>query len=113
MVEQPTEPICVYRAGNLQEAQLVVNLLENEGITARIASSAVETLAGEVPFQLAVCPIWVHQHQAELAQSIIEEHREEIKKPPRIELFCYHCGAELSQPVEKCPDCSSALQWEA
>ena len=71
------EPVQVYEAANSIEAAMVLQKLDEAGIEARIASRAVESLAGEVPFQLAVVPIWVDRSDAERARQVIN------KLPPR------------------------------
>ena len=107
-----TKPVCIYNAANVQEAHLVVNLLTGEGLSARVASNAVETLAGEVPFQKAVCPVWVPEEEAAKAAAVLEKHQAELQKPPRVGLFCYHCGIELAAPESSCPSCHEELDWD-
>ncbi len=68
-------PVQVYAAKNSIEATLLVQLLAEEGISARIASNAVEAVAGEVPWQLATVPIWVKSADAERAQAVIRERK--------------------------------------
>ena len=105
-----SEPVCVYRAANLQEAHLVLDLLTASGIAARIASSAVEPLAGEVPFQLLACPIWAPASQREQAKRVLAEHEQTAEKLEAM-LYCYHCGEALDSQAAVCPQCNSTLDW--
>lgn len=107
-----TEPVCVYRAANLQEAHLVLDLLTAEGVAARIASSAVEPLAGEVPFQLLACPIWAPKSQQASAKKILAEHEQTAGKLGAM-LYCYHCGEALEAQKTVCPHCETELDWSA
>ena len=55
----PDEPVKVYDAWNSFQAHFLCNLLADAGLSARVASDAVETVRGRVPFQKVTCPVWV------------------------------------------------------
>lgn len=68
-------PVSIYAAANSIEASLIVQLLDAEGIEARIASNALEMVAGEVPFQLVSIPVWVHAADQQRALEVIRDHQ--------------------------------------
>ncbi len=67
------EPVQIYEARNSLEASLVVQRLGDAGIEARVESSAIESVVGEVPFQLAGVPIWVDRADVERAQEVVRD----------------------------------------
>lgn len=109
-------PITVYRAWNSQQAQLLLDLFEEEGIEARVASSAIETMAGKVPYQLATCPVLVHQFDAERASAISEQFDQLMggrssAAATSMESICYHCGDAVAATPAHCPSCGQELDW--
>lgn len=111
-------PITVYRAWNSQQAQLLLDLFEEEGIEARVASSAIETMAGKVPYQMATCPVLVHQFDAERARAIAEQFDQLMggrssAVAPSMESICYHCGDAVAADSAHCPSCGLELDWTA
>lgn len=68
-------PVSIYAAENSIEATLIVQLLAEAGIEARIASNALEAVAGEVPYQLISVPIWVHGVDSQRALAVIQDHQ--------------------------------------
>ena len=74
-------PVSIYAAENSIEATLIVQLLAEAGIEARIACNALEAVAGEVPYQLISVPIWVHRVDRQRAVEVVREHQSQL---PRI-----------------------------
>ncbi len=108
------DPVQVYEAGNSTEAHLMVQMLADLGVQARVASSAVENVVGEVPFQRAVCPIWVHPNESERAREAILAFLANRSDDDSAEaIFCYHCGAPLNERLERCPHCQASLDWSS
>ena len=112
----PKEPVKVYDAWNSQQAQFLCQLLADAGISARVASDAVETLSGKVPFQKATCPIWVAASDAERARSILvdddkrlQDHDAPQTQPKKT--YCYHCGDAVQSGQSPCPHCGCDLNW--
>ena len=68
-------PVSIYAAENSIEATLIVQLLAEAGIEARIACNALEAVAGEVPYQLISVPIWVHGVDSQRALAVIQDHQ--------------------------------------
>ncbi len=122
----PTDdPVEVYSARNLTEAHLVRNYLADAGIEARIVGEALQSVLGDVPFQVASPRLWVKPPEAARALEVIAEYEAELQQSEgkadeaasttndeSVELFCYHCGESLvgEQPV--CPSCGGNLEWK-
>lgn len=68
-------PVRVFDAQNSIEATLIVQLLADAGIRARVASDALESVSGEVPFQLVSVPVWVLRSDFDRAEAAIREVR--------------------------------------
>jgi len=115
---QSIDPVTAYKAGNSREAQLVLQLLEEEGIEARVASNGVEFIAGELPYQVASCPVLVHRADLERASEVIARYEETLcgdRKPwvSEDEKYCYHCGESVEPGAASCPACRRTLEWPA
>lgn len=109
-----SEPQQVYAAWNPTQAQFILNMLVDAGIHARIASTAVHAVSGKVPYQVATCPIWVAEKDADRAREVIadwESRQEPGERTASHELFCYHCGAILEARCSECPQCNGTLIW--
>jgi len=109
-------PVKVYDAWNSWQAQLLAQELTDAGITARVASSAIEFLSGKVPYQAATCPVWVDQLDVERARPIIVDFERKLAERGEIgaasDPFCYHCGVQLTSRQSPCPSCGGVLDWE-
>ena len=110
------DPIKVYDAWNTQQAHFIRQLLADAGISARVASSGLQAVIGEVPFQLATCPVLVAKVDFAQARPIVEEYDRGLKNPsPKepqpTEPFCYHCGAKVDDGQSPCPKCHCDLDW--
>lgn len=110
------EPVQVYEAWNLAQAQFLCNMLEEAGIAARVASSAVEMLSGKVPFQKVTCPVWVAAGDRQRARAMIAEYERRLaghgpKDAAADEPFCYHCGQPVQPAASPCPSCGLELDW--
>jgi hypothetical protein len=105
------QPVKVYEAGSGFEAQLLVDWLLGAGIESRIASTAIEPLAGKVPFQIATCPVWVAQRDEARARMELPAFEARLAERGGEAEFCYHCGAALTARTSACPTCGEALDW--
>ncbi len=102
----------IYSAGNSREASLVVKLLADGGIEARVASDSLEGVIGEVPFFLSICPVWIHEADRERAQAVMREFQSAGEGGESLpDIFCYECGAVLAEHLAECPHCGSPLDW--
>lgn len=105
------QPVKVYEAGGSVEAQFLVDWLRGAGIEARIASTAIEPLAGKVPFQLATCPVLVARRDAERALAEVPGFEARLAERGGEATFCYHCGGALDARPATCPACGQPLDW--
>ncbi len=105
------QPVKVYDAGSGIEAQFLVDWLRGAGIDARIASTAIEPLAGKVPFQIATCPVLVARRDAERALAEVPAFEARLAERGGEAGFCYHCGGALDTRPATCPACGGALDW--
>ncbi len=109
------EPVQIYEAWNTWQAQMLIDLLADAGINARLASNAVENLVGDVPFQRATCPVWVDKRDADRARSMVSDFERRLSRRSMIndstESICYHCGALVEPRQSPCPSCGSELDW--
>jgi len=118
----PRDMICVYRAADLGEADIVAAWLEEQGITVHVkdrhaTSQAPLTVA---PRGIEVCV--VDPAQTNRATELLRTHADEleVKKPasahgPDIETVCEECGKASRFPfaqrgsVQTCPHCRQYL----
>lgn len=115
---QANAPVSVYKAWNSRQAHLLKQLLEEDGIEARVASNAIEFIAGEVPYQMACCPVLVHKADIDHAAVVVDQFEATLcgdEHPFRVqaEPFCYHCGEALTAEVRVCLGCQQELEWSA
>ena len=68
----PEEPVEVYAAGSMAEAQFVHNLLAEAGIPAEIVGEALGGVLGDVPSMEASPRIWVRAEDAERARPLVD-----------------------------------------
>lgn len=67
-------PVEVYLAKDLPEAQFVKSLLSEARIEATIVGEPLGTVLGDIPGFEAAPRIWVHRPDADRARSIIDEY---------------------------------------
>ena len=109
-------PVKVYEAWNSLQAHFVCNLLSDAGISARVASDAVQNIVGRVPFQKATCPVLVAAADADRARSVVAEYERTLADHSRGEgktvgSYCYHCGQDVERGQTQCPSCGLELDW--
>jgi hypothetical protein len=79
------EPVVVWEAANLMEAQVVKGRLESEGIPALIRGEALATIYGLTAGNLAVAKVLVPAPLADKALSLLsdeESEANELMEPP-------------------------------
>ena len=71
----------IYRAATLNQANLLKNLLADEGIEARVTNAALQNAAGDLPYGGPIEPrVVVDSRNAEVARSIALEFEETIAR---------------------------------
>ena len=98
----------VHTASNLPEAHLLLGLLAQHGIAARIFNANASSLAGEIPVDQARPQVWVEDPaRFERARAIIDDYlRAKPWAPPR---KCAACGEENPATFELCWSCAAPL----
>ena len=93
----------VYRAADLVDAQLVSDLLEQNGIPVVQRGANLSGLAGAIPIPDAMPTLWVVPHNAARARALIEaaEHA-----PTALPWTC-DCGEANDANFGSCWSCSS------
>ena len=99
----------VHAAATLAEAHLLVDLLADRGIRARIFNANASSLAGELPIDASLPQVWVEDpEQAARGRAVIEEYmRARHLGPP---WRCPQCGEENPSSFETCWACAAARQ---
>ncbi len=115
----PEEPVEVYAAGNMAEAQFVHNLLAEAGISSEIVGEALTGVLGRLPANDASPRVWVRAEDEPRARPLIEEYQQRlidrveggVTEPLAGEPFCYYCGKEVARGQSPCPACGKELDW--
>jgi hypothetical protein len=98
----------VHTAATLAEAHLLVDLLADRGIRARIFNANASSLAGELPIDAAMPQVWVDDPaDASRAREVIEEFRRMPAKPIR---KCPACGEDNPGSFDLCWNCGAGLE---
>jgi hypothetical protein len=114
------DPVEVYTAREISEAQFVLNLLADADIEARIVGEPLGAAAGRLPQLDAMPRVWVRASDAERARSLIGQYqRQRLQKAGGAasesgaeKPFCYHCGQKVAWGESPCPECGKDLDWE-
>lgn len=99
----------VHTAANLPEAHLLVDLLADRGIRARILNAHASSLAGELPIEASLPQLWVDDaRNAGRAREIIAEFLRpgHVGAPRR----CARCGEENPGSFDLCWACGAGLE---
>lgn len=98
----------VHAAANLPEAHLLVDLLADRGIRARVFNANASSLAGELPIDAALPQVWVDDpSDAPRAREAIAEFLERPAGPVR---KCPACGEENPASFDLCWSCGAGLE---
>src|SRR5688572_27599486 len=110
------DPVSVYVPANNAEAQLICNLLNEEGIEAfcmeDVSQAGVASL-GLLP-GIHKPQIWVELASVDDARSVLKEIDGKLASQggkQEAELFCYECGEPVSASAATCPACKKTLDW--
>ena len=98
----------VYTALNLPDAHLVMHLLRQQGIDARVFNENAASALGEIPVSAAQPQVWVmDQSMAARALSIIDAFTRQ--RASGVVHACSKCGEQNPQEFEICWNCGWAL----
>lgn len=99
----------IYSAENLQEAYLIVGLLQQTGIEVTLKNENLQGAIGEIPFTHAYPELHlVDERDESLARKIIAEYessREHLKT-----ITCPACGEENPANFPSCWACEASLE---
>lgn len=99
----------VYTASNLPEAHILLRLLEERTIRARVFNANASSLAGELPIDAALPQVWVENDaDAARARELIDAFlKSSAHGPPR---ECPACGEENPPAFDLCWSCGAGLE---
>jgi hypothetical protein len=98
----------VHAAATLAEAHLLVDLLADRGIRARIFNANASSLAGELPIDAALPQVWVDDPtHAERARALIDDFSRSPSKPTR---KCAACNEDNPGSFDLCWNCGAGLE---
>lgn len=96
----------VYTAANLQDAHIVLGLLEAAGIEATILNVNAQGGLGEIPFTQTYPELWLKkQRDLQRARRLIDEFERPIRAPS---VRCAGCGEDNPGTFEICWNCGRA-----
>ena len=72
------EPVRIYSVNNTQQADIIKNFLQSEGIACRVEGEGELALTGLLDFGLLV-----HAEDADMARKLIDSHLQAAKKQVR------------------------------
>ena len=99
----------VYAAANLPEAHIVVDLLADRGIRARIFNAHASSLAGELPIEASLPQVWVEDaDDAPRARQVIDAFFSAAATGPGVK--CPACGEENPASFDLCWSCGTGLE---
>ena len=95
--------IRIYQAQDLPQAQLVIDLLAQNGITARLLNGNAAAAMGDIPFTHAYPEIWlVNESDLSFSKQLIAE----FEKPLSDEQWhCQYCEEVSPISFETCWNC--------
>jgi hypothetical protein len=117
----PEEPVEVYSATDMAEAQFVHDMLAEAGIRAEIMGEALGGVLVDVSSLNLTPGIWVRAKDVEQARPLIEFYQQRLIEraeggatEPLVKIpFCYHCGQEVQRGQSPCPACGKDLDWNS
>jgi hypothetical protein len=99
----------VHAAANLPEAHLLVDLLADRGIRARILNANASSIAGELPIEASLPQVWVDDPaDAARAREVIDTFTRSVSTGPTRK--CPACGEENPASFDLCWSCGAGLE---
>jgi hypothetical protein len=98
----------VLSAANLPEAHLLVDLLADRGIRARVLNANASSLAGELPIDAALPQVWVDDpDDAARARELIDAYS---RGSSTATVKCPACGEDNPTSFDLCWSCGAGLE---
>lgn len=100
-----------YRAANLQDAHILLSLLAQAGVAARILNGGAVGAVGDIPFVSAYPEIWVeHDLDYARARELVGEWERTPARPAGAdEQRCPACGETCPPQYALCWKCGAVL----
>ena len=99
----------VYAAANLPEAHLLIDVLADRGIRARVFNAHASSLAGELPIEASLPQVWVENPaDADRAREIIDAFARSV--PGSGQVKCPACHEENPSSFDVCWACGAGLE---
>jgi hypothetical protein len=99
----------VYAASNLPEAHLLIDVLADRGIRARVFNAHASSLAGELPIEASLPQVWVENPaDADRAREIIDGFTRSV--PSQGYVKCPACHEENPSSFDVCWACGKGLE---
>jgi hypothetical protein len=100
--------IRVYEAANLQDAHIVLGLLAQARIEARVFNQHAQGGLGDIPFGEAYPSVWIEDaRDQERARKIIDDYQ--LKAEATGTVRCSACGEESPGNFAVCWNCGARL----
>ncbi len=102
--------LLIYTTATLPEAQMLVERMQQAGITALVLNSYAQGATGEIPVDQAYPQIWLENVEDQSrAMEIIQEY-ESI--PLNLDwVFCRHCSERNPGNFDVCWKCGKEMKW--
>jgi len=98
----------IYSASNLQEAHIVMHLLDDAGIEAHVFNENAQSGVGELPFTDAYPEIWLENEEDEKqAKKIIKTY--ESSAVSNEVITCVHCKEKNPDNFTVCWSCGETI----
>lgn len=105
---QMTDIVEIYNCANEPEARLLLALLAENGIEAKVVGEFLNGVGGEVPLSVHATPrIWANSVDRERARSVIAEW-EKRSREPRADVIgwtCPKCDTDIERGFDVCWNC--------
>lgn len=100
--------IRLYTASDLPDAYLMLGLLEQHGIEARVFNENAQGGVGEIPFTHAYPEIWlVDERDFTRGRELVDRYQ--AAETPVAEVLCAACGERNPDNFEICWHCGKPL----
>ena len=97
----------IYSAATLADAHLVVGLLGQAGIAARVFNENAQGGLGEIPFTQAWPEVWLDDERD--MQDALELIRAFEQSGPDGQIICKRCGESSPETFEICWNCGAGF----
>ena len=99
----------IYSAANLMEAHIMLDLLGQSGIDARLFNENAQGAAGQIPFTHAYPEVWIMK-DSDLERGKIVVNNYESSPVESGVVFCRTCGEENPRNFQLCWHCGAGLE---